>query len=180
VQLLFLQQAVKGSIEEFQVSVDGEVAASGVRRASKAATEAHGTPASRLLKKMRAVAVLNCGARRRHTAELHDQDCSALLQPALLSPHMNACLKASAAASAYLLLPPPYCCYHPTVYCCTADMSTTRLANGLWSLLLAWGVLLSSLLLRTARSWRFLRSPVRCAAPLVVTHAGLLAHIHAA
>lgn len=41
--------------------------------------------------------------------------------------------------------------------------SQWQLVNGLWSLLLAFGLLLTSLLLRTARSWRFLRSPLRCA-----------------
>lgn len=35
------------------------------------------------------------------------------------------------------------------------------LVNGLWSLFLAWGVLLTSLQLRNARSWRFLRSGLR-------------------
>ncbi|KAL4447751.1 hypothetical protein ABPG75_004970 [Micractinium tetrahymenae] len=41
------------------------------------------------------------------------------------------------------------------------DAPNASLANGLWSLLLAWGVLLCSLLCRQARSWRFLRSPLR-------------------
>ncbi|EFN58890.1 hypothetical protein CHLNCDRAFT_20008, partial [Chlorella variabilis] len=36
-----------------------------------------------------------------------------------------------------------------------------QLANGLWSLLIAFGVLLFSLLVRGARSWRFLRPPLR-------------------
>ena len=35
------------------------------------------------------------------------------------------------------------------------------LANGLWSTILAFGLLLTSLLVRTARHWRFLRSPLR-------------------
>ena len=39
--------------------------------------------------------------------------------------------------------------------------STQRLMNGLWSLFLAFGMLLTSLMVRTARSWRFLLSPVR-------------------
>jgi hypothetical protein len=39
--------------------------------------------------------------------------------------------------------------------------STQRLINGLWSLFLAFGMLLTSLMVRTARSWRFLLSPFR-------------------
>ena len=39
--------------------------------------------------------------------------------------------------------------------------STQRLMNGLWSLFLAFGMLLTSLMVRTARSWRFLLSPFR-------------------
>ena len=35
------------------------------------------------------------------------------------------------------------------------------LANGLWSLFLAFGLLLSCLLVRQARSWRFARKPIR-------------------
>lgn len=42
-----------------------------------------------------------------------------------------------------------------------AEAPTAALASGLWSLFLAWGVLLTSLLLRRARSWRFLRPPLR-------------------
>lgn len=42
----------------------------------------------------------------------------------------------------------------------TADAGY-RLANGLWSTLLAFGLLLTSLQVRTARHWRFLRSPIR-------------------
>ena len=43
----------------------------------------------------------------------------------------------------------------------SAEAATWQLVNGVWALLLALGLLLSSLLLRTARSWRFLRAPVR-------------------
>lgn len=45
----------------------------------------------------------------------------------------------------------------------TSDVenSTWRLANGLWSLFLAFGLLLTCLGVRTARRWRFLRSPLR-------------------
>lgn len=42
-----------------------------------------------------------------------------------------------------------------------ADAATWQLVNGVWSLLLAFGLLLASLLLRTARSWRFGRAPLR-------------------
>lgn len=42
-----------------------------------------------------------------------------------------------------------------------ADAATWQLINGLWSLLLAFGLLLSCMLVRTARSWRFLRAPLR-------------------
>lgn len=41
------------------------------------------------------------------------------------------------------------------------DSSSARLINGLWSLYLAFGILLTSLLIRTARKWRFLFSPLR-------------------
>ena len=44
--------------------------------------------------------------------------------------------------------------------------STWQLVNGLWSLLLAFGLLFTSLLLRQARSWRFLRAPLRWVALL--------------
>ena len=43
----------------------------------------------------------------------------------------------------------------------SAEAATWQLINGVWALLLALGLLLSSLLLRTARCWRFLRAPVR-------------------
>ena len=46
--------------------------------------------------------------------------------------------------------------------------STWQLVNGLWSLLLAFGLLLTSLLLRQARSWRFLRAPLRWVAALLL------------
>lgn len=42
-----------------------------------------------------------------------------------------------------------------------AGDSTFRLVNGLWSLFLAFGMLLTSLGVRTARRWRFLFSPLR-------------------
>jgi boron transporter len=42
----------------------------------------------------------------------------------------------------------------------TADAGY-KLANGLWSTILAIGLLLTALLVRTARHWRFLRSPLR-------------------
>jgi hypothetical protein len=45
--------------------------------------------------------------------------------------------------------------------------STWQLVNGLWSLLLAFGLLFTSLLLRQARSWRFLRAPLRWVALLL-------------
>lgn len=58
------------------------------------------------------------------------------------------------------------------------------LANGLWSLLLAWGVLLCSLLCRQARSWRFFRPPMRAfladygAALMLVAFSGLSFAVH--
>ena len=36
-----------------------------------------------------------------------------------------------------------------------------RLVNGLWGLFLSWGFLLTSLLARTARSWRFFGARAR-------------------
>lgn len=54
-----------------------------------------------------------------------------------------------------------------------ADSPTWQLVNGLWSLLLAGLLLAAALALRRARSWRFLRAPIRAlladyGAPLMV------------
>jgi hypothetical protein len=50
---------------------------------------------------------------------------------------------------------------------------TWQLVNGVWALVLAWALLLCSFALRQARSWRFLRAPLRSfladyGAPLVL------------
>ncbi len=98
IALLFLQQAIKGSIEEFRSSSSGAVWVGGSSSGSSSGGSSSGG--------------------------------------------------GSSGGSGELFPPPP-------------DAATWQLVNGVWSLLLAFGLLLASLLMRSARGWRFLRPPLR-------------------
>ncbi len=135
VQLLFMQQAIKGSVEEFRPPADGAVTA-GKRCCcpAKAPAAAHQS-----LSALGNAAGGALSAARSMHEPLELPFCT-MLRPGAAWPSSPCPLPAPA---------------------CPAEDPSATLSNGLWSLLLAFGVLLCSLLCRQARSWRFLNSPMR-------------------